>query len=69
KEQEGAARFAAKRAKAMATTEARIAPLERARRLGMATPEELAELEALERYTITLMREEGPEVPAFDFAH
>lgn len=45
-------------------TAAKIAPLERAVRFGMATDKEKAELESLERYSVALMRAEGPDLPA-----
>lgn len=49
--------------KATVEAERALAPLERARRLGVATPEELEELEALEIYSVQLMRAKGPELP------
>lgn len=58
------ASFPARKRAEMERVEGEIAPLERARRLGVATEEELAELAALELYTIELMRAEGPALPA-----
>ncbi|MGL5215820.1 MAG: tail fiber assembly protein [Aeromonas hydrophila] len=58
------ATFPARKRAEMERVEALIAPLERARRLGVATEEELAELASLELYTIELMRAEGPALPA-----
>ncbi|APU00417.1 tail fibers [Aeromonas phage 3] len=43
--------------------EAELAPLLRAIKFGMATPEEKAKAEALERYTVEVMRSEGPTLP------
>lgn len=51
-----ARQFGLKREAKATRVEALIAPLERARRLGMATPHEEAELERLERYSVHLMR-------------
>lgn len=48
--------FATEKAKATRDVERLISPLERARRLGMATPHEEAELDRLERYSVHLMR-------------
>lgn len=63
-DEELAVTFPVRQRKALAATEAKIAPLERAKRLGMATPEELEQLEALERHSVEVMRCEGPELPA-----
>lgn len=54
--------FHRKKAKAADTAERMIAPLERAKRLGLATPEEEAELDRLERYSVYLLRAKGPEL-------
>ncbi len=56
--------FPSRRAAELARVEALIAPLERMRKFGMATEEELAELESLEMYTILLTRAKGPDLPA-----
>ncbi|MGL5589078.1 MAG: tail fiber assembly protein [Aeromonas veronii] len=63
KEQTQRVMFAARRAKALEAVERRIAPLERARRLGLAEAEELEELEGLEVYSVQLMRAKGPSLP------
>lgn len=55
--------FAGRRAKALQVAESRIAQLDRANRLGMATPEELEELGGLEVYSVHLMRAKGPSLP------
>lgn len=55
--------FLGKRAKAVTETETRIRVLERAAKFGMITPEEEAELDALEFYSVQLMRAKGPILP------
>lgn len=64
REEQDAALFQYAKQAAMASLEQSIAPLERARRLGVATEQELKELTALEVYSINLLRAEGPELPA-----
>ncbi len=64
KEEEAMLTFPSRRAAELARVEALIAPLERMRKFGMATEEELAELESLEMYTILLTRAKGPDLPA-----
>lgn len=58
------ATFPARKRAEMERVEAKIAPLERAHRLGVATEDEVNMLTSLELYTIELMRAEGPELPA-----
>lgn len=41
-----------------------ITPLQRAVKFKLATPEEEAELEALERHTVAVMQAKGPTLPA-----
>lgn len=64
KAEEQARVFEIKRAAEQAKVEKRITLLERVKRLGLADNDELAELEALELYSVQLMRAEGPELPA-----
>lgn len=64
KEEEAMLSFQYRRAAELARVEALIAPLERMRKFGMATEEELAELESLEMYSILLTRAKGPDLPA-----
>ncbi|CAJ1890169.1 tail fiber assembly protein [Aeromonas veronii] len=58
--------FPARKAQEIIRIEALIAPLSRAKQLGIATESELAELAALERYSVELMRSTGPTLPVFN---
>lgn len=63
KEQMEMAMFPMLKRQELEKLETKIAPLQRAVKFGMATPEEIAELEALERHTVAVMRAEGPVMP------
>lgn len=63
-EEEAQRQFEIDRAKDMASTEKRISMLERVIKLGLADEAEVAELEALELYSVALHRAKGPELPA-----
>lgn len=62
--EEAQRQFEIDRAKELASTEKRITMLERIVKLGLADAADLAELEALEIYSVTLHRAKGPELPA-----
>ncbi|QIZ02630.1 putative tail protein [Aeromonas phage AhyVDH1] len=63
KEQMEMATFPTRKRQALEKVEAQILPLQRAVKFGMASNDEVAELEKLERYTVALMRAEGPDLP------
>lgn len=62
--EEAQRQFEIDRAKDLASTEKRITMLERIIKLGLADEAEIAELEALEIYSVALHRAKGPELPA-----
>lgn len=62
--EEAQRQFEIDRAKELESTEKRITMLERIVKLGLADEADLAELEALEIYSVALHRAKGPELPA-----
>lgn len=64
KEQEEMATFPRRQRIELDRLEKLITPLQRAAKFKLATPEEEAELEALERHTVAVMQAKGPTLPA-----
>ncbi|APU01169.1 tail fibers [Aeromonas phage 32] len=63
KEQEEMATFPLRQRVELERLEKLITPLARAVKFKLATPEEEAELEALERHTVAVMQAKGPTLP------